>query len=236
MTDAPVALKNRPRGRPHKSASDRALNARRVELLRQAARLFRAQGYAASTTREIAEAAGMQNGSPFYYFKSKGALLCEVMRDGMERALRSQEHALRALDSDTAPRTQLQVLIRQHLEVCVGADADFIPVMLLEWRALSPVQRARVTAQKDQYEGIWMPVLTALHASGALQVEPHIARLYIFGALNWAVRWFDPSGRLTLDDMAEQAVHLFLREDGPVDPSDKARRLATGRHPRRQTE
>jgi AcrR family transcriptional regulator len=195
---------------------ERASSAPRAELLREAARLFTARGYAASTTREIAEAVGMQSGSPFYYFKSKSDLLCEVMRDGMERALKSQERALQALGSDASPRTRLRTLIRQHLDVCVGEDADFIPVMLLEWRALTPVQRARVTAQKDRYEGAWMPVLAALHHGGALQVEPHIARLYIFGAINWAVRWFSPDGRLTLDDMADEAVALFLQPDAPA--------------------
>ena len=221
MTDTLVAPKSRLRGRPHKSTSERALNARRVELLRQAARLFRTRGYASSTTREIADAVGMQSGSPFYYFKSKSALLFEVMRDGMERALRSQEHALSTLAADTTPHARLQTLIRQHLEVCVGEDADFIPVMLLEWRALTPSQRARVTAQKDKYEGVWMPVLAALHESGALSVEPHIAQLYLFGALNWAVRWFDANGRLTLDDMAQQAVDLFLRPEAGASPGQQ---------------
>lgn len=212
----PAATAQRRRGRPRKSMHERASSARRADLLREAARLFNARGYAASTTRDIAEAVGMQNGSPFYYFKSKSDLLCEVMRDGMERALQSQERALQALASDASPRTRLRTLIRQHLDVCVGEDADFIPVMLLEWRALTPAQRARVTAQKDRYEGAWMPVLAALHQSSALQVEPHIARLYIFGAINWAVRWFNPGGRLTLDDMADEAVALFLRPDAPA--------------------
>ena len=134
-----------------------------------------------------------------------------------KRRLRGRPHksasnrALPALDPEARPRTRLLMLIRQHLEVCVDEDADFIPVKLLEWRALTPSQRARVTGQKDRYEGVWMPVLTALHDSGALSVGSHITRLYIFSALNWAVRWFDANGRLTLDDMARQAVDLFLR-------------------------
>jgi AcrR family transcriptional regulator len=39
------------------------------------ARLFRRKGFDATSTRDIAAAAGMQSGSPFYHFKSKQALL-----------------------------------------------------------------------------------------------------------------------------------------------------------------
>ena len=46
-----------------------------------------------------------------------GSLLFEVMRDNMERAPHSQEHARSTLAADTVPRVQLQVLIRQHPEM-----------------------------------------------------------------------------------------------------------------------
>lgn len=59
------------------------------------------------------------------------------------------------------------------------------------------------------------PVMAALHANRTLSVEPHIARPYIVGALNWAVRRFDANGRLTLDNMARQAVDLFPWPDPP---------------------
>jgi AcrR family transcriptional regulator len=73
--DAP----KRPRGRPRKTVDERDDGNRRHELLSAAAQLFRRKGFAATTTRDIAAAAGMQSGSPFYHFKSKDALLFAVM-------------------------------------------------------------------------------------------------------------------------------------------------------------
>ena len=46
----------------------------RQRILDAAGELFRAKGFDATTTRDIAAAAGMQSGSPFYHFKSKDAL------------------------------------------------------------------------------------------------------------------------------------------------------------------
>ena len=43
----------------------------REEILAAAARLFRQQGYATTTLRQIAEAAGIKAGSIYYHFGSK---------------------------------------------------------------------------------------------------------------------------------------------------------------------
>ena len=60
---------------------------RRAELIRAAGRLFREQGYAATTVRDIAAAVGMRSGSPFYHFKSKQEMLKAVVLEGMQAAL-----------------------------------------------------------------------------------------------------------------------------------------------------
>ena len=198
------------RGRPRKSEQERDESQRRAELVRAAAHLFRTQGFAASSTRDIAAAAGMQSGSPFYYFESKSALLFAVMQGGMAQAQASQDAALQALPARAPARERLRALIRQHYEVLLGEGSDFIPVMLYEWRSLTPEQRALVSAQKDAYEAAWMPPLNALHCTGHLQARPAVARLFIFGALNWTVQWFDPTGPRTLDDLTEQALGLFV--------------------------
>src|SRR5512133_1994182 len=88
------SLAKRPRGRPRKTEAERDDGNRRVELLRSAARLFRRKGFHATSTRDIAAAVGMRSGSPFYHFKSKGALLYAVMEEGMRSAIARQQGVL----------------------------------------------------------------------------------------------------------------------------------------------
>lgn len=204
----------RARGRPRKTAGERDDGNRRQALLHAAARLFRQQGFAATSTRDIAAAAGMRSGSPFYHFESKEALLAAVMLEGMDRAVHRQQVAIVASATEPmpVPRECLRVLVRSHLEVLLGPDSDFIPVMLYEWRSLSPAQRTEVNHLKDRYEAAWVPVLRALHDSGELRGDPGLARLMLFGALNWSVQWFDPARRASLDDLADTALHLFLKD------------------------
>src|SRR5688500_9398458 len=185
----PVAAK-RPRGRPRKTVDERDDGNRRRALLTGAARLFRRKGFDATSTRDIASAVGMQSGSPFYHFKSKGALLYAVMDEGMRSAIQKQAQAMQVA-GQSAPdfAARLRVLIRNHFDVLLGPGSDFIPVMLYEARSITPRQRAALAELQGQYEAPWVPVLDALHRSGQLKAEVKLARLLIFGALNWSAQW-----------------------------------------------
>ena len=203
----------RARGRPRKTDAARDDGNRRQALLTVAARLFRRKGFDATTTRDIAAAAGMQSGSPFYHFKSKDALLFAVMEAGMRAALLRQQEALAAAQAEQLPAAaQLRVLVQAHFAVLLGPGSDFVPVMLYEWRALAPRQRKAMAQLTGEYEALWMPVLQALYEDGSLRARPALARLLILGAMNWSVQWFDPKKEASLQDLSEAAMALFLKE------------------------
>ena len=199
----------RPRGRPRKTLLERDDGNRRVDLLRAAAALFRSQGFAATTTRDIAAAAGMQSGSPFYHFKSKDALLFAVMHEGMHSALARQRDSLQAQQGQDA-LSLLRALVQTHFQVLLGPDSDFVPVMLYEARSLNAAQRSELSALQAEYEALWIPVLTDLHTSGALRAPVGLARLLLLGALNWSVQWFDPRKSATVADLTDAAMALFV--------------------------
>ena len=53
----------------------------RQRILEAARKLFAASGYESSTTREIADAAGIANGTLFNYFPNKEAILAALVAD-----------------------------------------------------------------------------------------------------------------------------------------------------------
>ena len=215
-----LAEPKRTRGRPRKTEGERDDGNRRQALIAAAAQLFHRQGYDATSTRQIAAQVGMQPGSPFYHFGNKQDLLLAVMVEGMKQASERQRTACAGLSGQESARDRLRVLIRNQFDVLLGPDSDFIPVMLYEWRSLSAEQRQTITQIKDAYEAAWIPVLQALHDNGELQAPVGLARLMIFGALNWSVQWYEPPARkagkknpprASLDELTETALALFLR-------------------------
>ena len=212
-SDRPIESAKRPRGRPRKTLEDRDDGNRRGELLRSAARLFRRKGFDATSTRDIAAAAGMRSGSPFYHFKSKGALLYAVMEEGMRSAIQRQQLALQRAEQSTPDIAgQLRILIRNHFDMLLGPGSDFVPVMLYEARSITPRQRATLAEMQGEYEAPWGPVLNALHASGQLKADVKLARLLMFGALNWSAQWYDRRKGASLDELADAAIALFIGE------------------------
>jgi AcrR family transcriptional regulator len=181
---------------------------RREGLLRVCARLFREQGFDGTSIRDISEAAGMHSGSPFYHFKTKQEMLVAVMEQGLTEGLRHLE-AVAALQ--LPPREKFRRLVRAHLETICGEGRDFIPVMLYDWRSLTPANRRRVIALKDRYDALWQKATDALQAEGTMAGDPQLARLFTFGVLNWTARWYHAGGRKSLDEIADEAARFLLR-------------------------
>jgi AcrR family transcriptional regulator len=180
---------------------------RREELLRVSARLFREKGFDGTTIRDISSAAGMHSGSPFYHFKTKQDILVAVMEQGLAEGLRKTEEVM-ALP--LPPEQKLVRLIRAQLGTIVEEGSDFIPVLLHDWRSLSPANRRHIVALKDRYDALWQQVIDDLQRLGYMPGDAQLVRLLILGAVNWTARWYRGGGRLSLDKVAEDAARLFL--------------------------
>ena len=151
----------RPRGRPRKTVDERDDGNRRQALLAPAAQLFRRKGFDATTTRDIAAAAGMQSGSPFYHFKSKDALLYAVMEEGMRSALArllaaTQVAGLRRADSRPPSCGCWSPCI---LRCCWGRAAISCPSCCTRRARCRRASTRRLGQLIAEYETLWLPVL-----------------------------------------------------------------------------
>jgi len=181
---------------------------RREDLLRVCARLFREKGFDGTSIRDIAQAAGMRSGSPFYHFKTKQEMLVAVMEQGLTEGLRHLE-AVAALKLPAAEK--FRKLVRVHLGTLCEEGHDFIPVMLYDWRSLTSANRRRVIVLQDRYDALWQRVTDEVKAAGLMQGDAQLARLFTFGVLNWTARWYRAGGRRSLEEIAEEAARFLLR-------------------------
>jgi len=180
---------------------------RRDELVRVSARLFREKGFDGTTIRDIADAVGMRSGSPFYHFKTKQDILAAVMEEGLTAGLPAAEAIVA---SDLAPGPKFRALVRAHLEIVLAEGHDFIPVLLYDWRCLTPELRERVQVLRDRYDQLWQDVIDQLGAAGLLRSQGAVSRLLVMGAVNYTVLWYKPGQGLNLDQIADEVVAMFL--------------------------
>ncbi len=174
-----------------------------------AAHLFKAQGYAQTTVRDLAKAVGLQSGSIFHHFATKEDILYAVM----EETVRScNERVTAAMKVAGTPRDRLKALVRCELESVLGETGESMSVLVYEWRALSTERQAELLEGREDYERCWGNVLWECKEEGLIQGDPAVIRRLLNGALGWTVNWFRKDGPLGIEDLAEQVVSLVVRE------------------------
>ncbi|MFE7776165.1 TetR/AcrR family transcriptional regulator [Streptomyces sp. NPDC057445] len=116
-------------GRPRaEQRPDSGLSARE-ELLAAAAELFTMRGYAATTTRAVAELAGMRQATMYHYFSGKEDLLAELLESTVTPSLALARRLL--ADDERAAEERLWELCRSDVELLCGGSHNLGALYLL---------------------------------------------------------------------------------------------------------
>ncbi|POA55846.1 MULTISPECIES: TetR/AcrR family transcriptional regulator [unclassified Pseudomonas] len=181
----------------------------RGKLLRTAAHLFRNKGYERTTVRDLAGAVGIQSGSIFHHFKSKD----DILRAVMQETIHYNTVLMRAeLAEAGSVRERVLALIRCELQSIMGGSGEAMAVLVYEWRSLSAEGQAAVLALRDIYEQIWLQVLGEAKEAGFIRGDVFITRRFLTGALSWTTTWFRAEGSMTLEQLAQEALLLVLKD------------------------
>ncbi|MFD2469011.1 TetR/AcrR family transcriptional regulator [Amycolatopsis silviterrae] len=202
--------------------SKQSSSQRRQALVEVAAELFAESGFRATTVRQIGEAAGVFSGSLYHHFDSKEAIADEILStylDGIVREYKSivKEH--------TDPGTALRELVRAAF-ASLEPHRAAITILQNERSYLAELPRfAYLTKVENEVRRIWVKVLDTGIAQGSFHKDLDTKLTYQFlrDAIWVAVRWFAPSGRLSVDQLADQYLKLVMR--GIELDSDEAPRL-----------
>jgi TetR/AcrR family transcriptional regulator, cholesterol catabolism regulator len=178
-----------------------------------AAGLFATKGYAATTTREIAEALGVTKGTFYHHFPSKEDVLLEICEQSLSRIT---EAAVVIVEGTDEPRVRLESLIRSHIHTML-ADQGMHTTMLLELRSLGVANRDRVVASRDAYEALIRDAISECQAAGALDADAdtRLLALLLLNLLNWTIFWYRPGGAHTVDEIADASARMFLQGSTP---------------------
>jgi AcrR family transcriptional regulator len=186
--------------------------AQRVELLRIAAKVFKEKGFQSTTLADIAQEAGLDRASVYYYVGSKEELFHEsvqgVVDDSIALAkqllgdekLSSLERlhwiyiALMISYEDNYPATF--VYIQEHMHEVAVEETAWAQAMMKKMRA---------------FDQILLGFIRGAIEEGDLRTDmpPRLVENALFGMLNWTHRWFVPGGGMTGQQVAEAFWSIF---------------------------
>lgn len=177
-------------------------------LMAAAVESFASRGYHATTTRDIATAAGMSPAALYVHFPAKSAVLFAISRNGHERTLAMVEDTVAAHpDPAEAMRVLVERFVAWHAERHVVAR-----VVQHELAALPPDDYRVVVNLRRRTEGLVRDVITKGTTSGAFTV-PDVrtaARAVLSLGIDVA-RWYSPAAKPSPTVLGKQYGELVLR-------------------------
>jgi TetR/AcrR family transcriptional regulator, cholesterol catabolism regulator len=176
-------------------------------LLREAAHLFRKQGFAGTSTRELAAAVGLQSASLYHYMDSKEDLLYAICVSGNELMIEAVTKAIEGLE----PIEALHAAIRAHLTTAIE-NRDVYLTTLAEVKSLSPRRRREVQKKRQGYAEVLAGVVERAQEAGDIRTDISADHLMLVlrNLLSWTLFWFRTDGDLSIEQFADLGSKVFL--------------------------
>jgi TetR/AcrR family transcriptional regulator, cholesterol catabolism regulator len=182
---------------------------RRDEILALAARIFADKGYASTTVREIADAAGILSGSLYHHFESKEAMLDEIMHGFLDHIV-AQYRATVAAGGD--PLEVLRALVREAFS-SLGGNPAALAVMINEFNFLVQFPRfAYLREGAEETERLWTGVIEDGMRAGVFRsdIEPRMIYRFMRDTIWISVRWYRRDGKYSPEEIADFYLELHL--------------------------
>lgn len=189
----------------------------RDRILLVAARLFRYNGFATTSLREIGKEAGITAGSIYNHFASKDEILDEVLRIGVGNVALAVRDRVAALPATATWRERIEAAIREHLLNALH-QGDFTSANIRLWAQLPPDVKERQRVVRREYVEYWRDMFRQAQAAGELNpaLNIKVVELFVVGAINWTGEWYDPR-RGTFDAFCEEILTIIFDGIGSND-------------------
>lgn len=207
------------------------------EVLDAAATIFAEKGYAAASTRDIADRLGIRQASLYYYFPSKETALAAICELGVKDFI----EILQAIIAEPSPVAEkLRAAIANHLSpLRTHPDADYIRVFVRHRHELPDGLRQRVAGLARSYQGLIERLFTEGIETGEIRanVNPQLATLALLGLCNSVITNRALPRASTIDEIIEEYARIIIggvvmgprkKQPGPAAAKLKSRRGRAG--------
>ena len=173
----------------------------KAEIKQKSILLFEEKGFSETSIQDIVEALGVTKGTFYYYFTSKEQLLMDIHLGYIDDLLESQEKIRQKQLSNREKLTQLIALLITD----IANHGPSGKVFFREMRHLCEENAAEVKKKREQFR----KNLEKIISDGIAQTEfrqglqPDIIAFAILGVTNWSYQWFNPSGEISADRLAD---------------------------------
>ncbi len=198
----------------------------KAEIVEKATDLFYRYGFVKASIREIVTAVGVTNSTVYNHFKNKDEILYHIIEDIGSVLLKE----LRAgLDAHDDPVDCLREMV--YRQVClIKEKRKEIKVYMEEQYQLSTVLRDRALKQHREIYDVYYSLICRIKERGLIRdIDETVITFAIFAMINWSYRWFEDTGRLSIEKVAEDIIGIFYGGIFKEGVLEKNKRLYQGK-------
>jgi len=185
---------------------------RLAEIYRVAAQIICEKGYDATSMNEIAEAVGITKAGLYHHISGKRNLLFQIMNFGLDAL---EEEVIVPARSITDAEQRLRAIITGHAQLITSRSTpqgnNPVSIVVDEVASLTSGQRRKINQRKRAYVELIRDTLQHLKDTGKLRdVDIAAAAFSLLGMILWLSRWYNPSGRLSPEQVSEEVMKIAL--------------------------
>src|SRR4030067_583692 len=199
--------------------------AKRDRILRAASKIFSQKGFFNSKESDIAQAAGVADGTIYLYFKNKDDLLISLFEEKMAEVVADVRERVAAEDGALS---RLKIFIENHMGLLLR-EAGLIEVLQVELRQSNKFMKDYVPVKFLEYLDVISEILELGKREGSFRQDLNVtvARRAVFGALDEVALAYVPVPGRENDPAAAAAGIYRLFAEGVCTPAQN-REARTG--------
>jgi AcrR family transcriptional regulator len=176
-------------------------------ILKNAAALFRRNGFKSSSMRELADSLNIEAPSLYNHFRSKAELLRGICFSVAEDFT---THIVSVNASTASSHEKVTGLISFHIKK-MHSEFDNVYVSNHEWKHLQPEDLEHFLSQRRQYENVMTSIITAGIKSKELRTQnPRVTVLTILSAVRGLEFWQRHKKELSIKELEQEMISLLI--------------------------
>ena len=177
-------------------------------ILRTAARIFAEKSYHSTSMRDISRATGVSLAGLYHYCRSKEELLFLIQDHCFGRVVERLEERIKDVKD---PFVKLRIFIDNHLSFFASNMAE-MKLLSHEAESLGGDLHKHVSTKKQKYAKLARKILSEIQGQqkSHANIDLTVATYALFGMMNWIYNWYDPRGKLSVNQLVDNITRLFL--------------------------
>jgi AcrR family transcriptional regulator len=185
-------------------------------LLDAALGLFAERGFSQTSTKDVAERAGVTKGAFYYHFATKEQVLGIIHDQFIDRALGAQEDALARFET---PTEQLFHMAFDTTMVCIEYQ-QHVQVFFREQHLLTGEVRDAIMEKRHRSTTLFQDTVRRGVEADEFDayIDPEVGALGLLGMWVWTYQWYRPGRYPKPREIAQQYASMTLRSVGAKQP------------------